>query len=148
MKLTEKQRDAAMQAITNAKKAHKTWVARADAILNGVTVEAEHNPMLPTQCAFGEWYYGAGQAFMALPDFRQIEEPHDALHTTYMKIFSHVTKEKPEPSLWGKFFGKGDSSKVDAEESKKLYEALHGYSNDVVYHLDVLKEKIANMAVA
>lgn len=148
MKLTETQRDTAIQAITLAKKAHKTWVARADAILNGVLIEAEHNPMLPTQCAFGEWYYGEGQLFMALPDFRQIEEPHDALHTTYMRIFTLVTKKPPELGLWGKLFGGKDHSQDDAKQSKQLYDELHSHSNTVVYHLDILKEKISNMPIS
>jgi hypothetical protein len=64
-----------------------------------------------------------------------------------MRIYSMVTKEKPEPSLWGKLFGSNDTKSSDQAESQKLYQELHGHSKDVVYYLDVLKEKIMTMAI-
>jgi len=45
--------------VHNARAAHKAWVARAEALVAGMPLEKEQVPMLPTECIFGQWYYGS-----------------------------------------------------------------------------------------
>lgn len=53
-------------------------------------------PVIHTDCAFGQWYYGDGQDLDSMNTFREIEEPHERLHEAYMRIFKAMSEEELE----------------------------------------------------
>ncbi len=132
--------------IHEAKRAHISWVSRAQALIMGLPLEQNQVPMHSTDCKFGKWYYGHGQVLHALPAFKAIEEPHMQLHETYMKIFKLLFGEQQEAksSFWDKLFGK--SATIDNEankaEAEELFKVLKGYSDQVVGQLDALEDQL------
>ncbi len=110
----------AIQEIRNAKKAHKAWVARAEALVEGLPVSKEQIPVLPTECEFGKWYYGEGQELQGIEAFQKLEAVHDELHRIYMEIFKLIFGE-PDLSLLDRLLGREPEIK---EEQRKKAEAL------------------------
>ena len=136
----------AVEQLRNARAAHKAWVARAEALIEGMNVDKEHIPMLPTDCVFGKWYYGSGQALRKLPAYKAMEKPHDNLHRTYMQIFK-LLFEEPDVSAWGKLFGKAKKAKAEQiKEAQVLFKRLQSTSDDVCEILESLEEQLITAA--
>jgi hypothetical protein len=139
----------AVEQLRNARAAHKAWVARAEALIEGMNVDKEHIPMLPTDCVFGKWYYGSGQALRKLPAYKSIEKSHDNLHRIYMQIFKLLFNE-PDISTWEKLFGKAKKAKkAKAEQVKEaqiLFKRLQSISDDVCDFLENLEEQLMTAA--
>ncbi len=76
--------------LRKAKSAHIRWRSYAQALVSGVPLDADRVPVIHTDCEFGRWYYGDGQALAPLTGFRDIAEPHEQLHAIYMEIFKHL----------------------------------------------------------
>ena len=141
MKLSE-----VVSNLHNARAAHKAWVARAEALVAGIPMDKEHVPMLPTDCIFGKWYYGSGQMLRRLPAYRALEEPHDALHRTYMHIFKLLFDE-PEVSSLGRLFGKAKKAKAEQlEQAKALLPQLKNQSEEVCDLLEKLEKQVSDAA--
>ncbi|MDQ7004572.1 MAG: CZB domain-containing protein [Ghiorsea sp.] len=141
MKLSE-----AVSQLHNARAAHKAWVARAEALIVGINVNKEHIPMLPTDCIFGQWYYGSGQMLRNLPAYHAIEKSHDDLHRIYMHIFKLLFDE-PDVSAWGGLFGQ--QAKVKAVQLKKaeaLLPRLQSISEEVCELLETLEKQLIETA--
>jgi len=128
--------------LNNARAAHKVWVARAEAMVEGMPIEKEQIPLLHTDCVFGKWYYGEGQAVRNLPAYATIEKPHQALHSTYFKIFKCLFDE-PDVSMFGKLLGKQKKAKdKQLTEAKTLIVHLRKQSDDICETLDTLEDQI------
>ena len=98
--------------------------------------------MLPTDCIFGKWYYGSGQALRKLPAYKAMEKPHDNLHRTYMQIFKLLFDE-PDVSAWGKLFGRTKKAKAEQiKEAQVLFKRLQSISDDVCDILETLEEQL------
>ena len=52
----------ALQQLRKAKTAHLKWRTYAQALVGGVSVEADKTPLAHTECEFGRWYLGPGRA--------------------------------------------------------------------------------------
>jgi len=136
----------AVEQLRNARAAHKAWVARAEALIEGMNVDKEHIPMLPTDCIFGKWYYGSGQMLRKLPAYQALEKPHDELHRTYMQIFKLLFDE-PDVSAWGKLFGRAKKAKTEQlKEAKALFKRLQSISDEVCDCLESLEEQLISVA--
>lgn len=83
-----------IQKLRKAKQSHKRWVSYASALIEGIPIEKDQVPINYTDCEFGSWYYGDGQALSGLREFKEIEDPHSQLHTLYMQIFALLFNEK------------------------------------------------------
>lgn len=131
-----------LQKINAAKRAHISWVMKADALIQGIPLEKEQVPINGTECIFGQWYYGEGQDLMSLKEFKAIEQPHFNLHHTYAKIF-RLLFEKEDHSLLSKFFGQNRRHEtIKVEQAKLLFPELKKHSEEVVKHLDILSARI------
>ena len=121
--------------LREARRAHLRWVSRARGLINGLGLDKESVPLMPTDCVFGDWYYGDGQALSTLPSFGQIEQPHNELHDLYMRIFKLLFTEEHH-SFFEKLFG----ASHEQEDREKLTEAKH-----LLVNLDAVSQKIVHL---
>ena len=141
MKISE-----AVEQLRNARTAHKSWVARAEALIAGMSVDKEHIPMMPTDCAFGKWYYGPGHMLRRLPAYKAMEKPHDELHRVYMNIFKLLFNE-PEVSMLGKMFGQSKKAKAEQlKQAEALFSKLQLISENVCDILEQLEAQLIQAA--
>ncbi len=130
----------------NARAAHKAWVAHAEALVAGMPLEKKQSPILPTDCTFGQWYYGPGQMLRRLPAYKALEKPHDKLHQTYMKIFK-LLFEEPDISALGRLFGQAKKAKAaHVKEAELLIPALRDLSDEVCGVLENLEIQVMSAA--
>ncbi len=128
--------------LREARKSHKRWVSYALALIQGIPVEKDQVPVIATDCAFGQWYYGMAQSLKNLPSFQAIEAPHTELHDIYMEIFNLLFNQKK-----GGFFSKlvGKSARID-EQNRKLakekYKQLDKVSKEILTRLESLEKEI------
>lgn len=76
-----------LNEINKAKNAHVLWFSNALALSLGTDPGESSVPKKHTECAFGKWYYGAGQENKDLESFKKIESIHKLLHDKYNEIF-------------------------------------------------------------
>lgn len=78
----------ALRRIRLAKSPHIRWRAYAQALVAGLDVREEHDPVHHKACGFGKWYYGEGLRELGhLEGYRDIDDTHALLHDVYRKIF-------------------------------------------------------------
>jgi len=131
--------------LRSAKAAHLRWKAHAHAMVEGLPLEEGQIPMIHTDCAFGKWYYGPGQSLSALRTYAALDEPHEQLHTTYMKIFKLLFGED-ERSMLGKLFGSRAKPDKNRAEAEMLMAKLSNISTDVVALLNRLEKEVLAMS--
>lgn len=132
----------AIQAVRDARKAHKAWVERAEALVRGLPLEKEQVPVLPTDCELGKWYYGEGQELQDLESFRALEPVHDELHHIYMEIFRLLFGE-PEISLLDRWLGREREVKErQRRQAEALLPRLRARSETIVHLLTQLEVDI------
>lgn len=104
----------------------------------------DHVPVLGTDCKFGKWYYGPGQALNSLPSYRKIEQPHIDLHDTYLKIFKLLFDEDSNASggLLSRLLGKKKSKDANIEQARTLFQELDALSKVILKHLDALEAEV------
>ncbi len=130
--------------LREARASHKRWVSYALALIQGIPVEKDQVPVIATDCAFGQWYYGMAQSLKSLPSFNAIEEPHTRLHDIYIEIFKLLFTEKEKKAgFFDKLLGK--RAKID-EQNRKLamekYKQLDQLSREIITRLETLEEEI------
>jgi len=131
--------------LRDAKKAHRRWVSNAQILMQGVPVKNDQIPLNETECGFGRWYYGEGQALRKYALYKAIEQPHTALHNTYLQIFNLLFRER-KVSLFGRLLGKkAEPSQAELEEAKRLFVLLNAESLKITSLLDELEELIMGM---
>jgi len=133
-----------IEQIRAAKRSHKAWVQRAEALVRGIAVEKEHIPLFSTDCEFGKWYYGAGQALRSLDSFRAIEPVHDELHRIYMDIFRLLFEEETEDPSWlDRLLGRSAKKKEEnLKKARELLLPLQAASEEIVSLLDRLERDL------
>ena len=134
--------------ITNAKQSHKRWVENARSLVAGIPLDKSQIPVNSTDCNFGQWYYGKGQALIKMVSFKDIEEQHDLLHQTYREIFVLLFgEEKKDSSFFSRLFG---SSQKSLDKNQKLAKdkvvILVEQSKMVLKKLDELERMIYAMS--
>ncbi len=135
-------RETVLLQIRKAKTAHLRWRAYAMALSSGYAVEEGQLPLKPTECQFGCWYHGAGQALKNLAEFQAIEAPHRRLHKIYSDIFQQLF-DQPEPSFLKKLLG-SSTSHTGAENIEARIEELTECSRAMLEHLEALERQIAS----
>ena len=136
----------AIEQLRAARAAHKAWVSRAEALVEGIPLEQNQVPMFPTDCAFGKWYYGPGQQLSKVAGFKEMETPHDALHKVYRKIFKLLIEE-PNSSALGRLFGKARKAKAkQVEQAAALLPELRDLSDQMTYLLENVENSLNNLA--
>lgn len=85
----------ALQHLRKAKTAHLKWRTYAQALAAGVGVEDGKAPVAHTECEFGLWYMGPGQALRKISHlYEDIEDPHRLLHEAYADIYQFAKAGK------------------------------------------------------
>lgn len=134
-----------LQTVRTAKRAHISWVMKADAIIHGLALEQNQVPLDGTECSFGQWYYGQGRTCAELPSFKALEKTHNDLHATYARIFSAIYG-KSDHSFLSELFGK--TKKVDQrklELARSLFPELKKHSDTMIKQLEILENDIINL---
>ncbi|MBN2894302.1 MAG: CZB domain-containing protein [Campylobacterales bacterium] len=138
-------RDETLLHLREAKKAHIKWVHRAKALTEGFPVEKDAIPMDSTDCAFGLWFYGEGQALGMLPNmdcFKEIELKHNALHDTYMKIFKIYFGEFNRSFLSKLFNLKKQISAVEQQAAADYFAQLKKISDELLVLIERLERRV------
>ncbi len=134
-----------LEKIRAAKRSHVTWVSRARSLIDGLPVDKEKIPVLPTDCIFGQWYYGDGKMLAKLPSFQAIEDPHNRLHEVYSSIFKLLFGDN-KPSFFAKVLGlKYKPKKDDLLKANELFNELQAWSDIIVGRLTKLEDQIKAM---
>ncbi len=123
-----------IEKIRKAKLGHKRWISYAKAIHMGIELDEGAVPVLETDCSFGKWYYGEGQALSELDSFTSIEKPHTTLHDIYMQLF----KAREKPVKRGLF-----TSAKKAEREKQ--EAIEMLMNRLIQVSEVLLDNLKTL---
>lgn len=134
--------------IRSAKQSHKRWVENAHSLIEGIPLDKSQVPVNSTDCQFGKWYYGDGQALKPMVNFREIEEHHDALHHTYREIFVLLFEEKEKSiSLFSRLFGRSHKSPVKNQKlAREKFNLLEQQSKTIIQKLDELGNMISGMS--
>jgi len=139
------QKKKLIRRLREAKKAHRRWVSNAQILMQGIPVQNDQLPLNDTECGFGQWYYGDGQALRGYEVFRAIEAPHQRLHGLYLDIF-HLLFRKRKTSLLGKLLGRSAKpSTQELDQARQLFAQLNAESLRIMELLDRLEELIAGM---
>jgi len=135
--------DSVKEHLESARVAHLRWVARAEGLVNGLPLDKGQVPVLPTDCAFGEWYNGEGRALRSMSSFSGLEVPHANVHYTYQQIFKLLYGED-DRSLLGKWFGsKKEYHKERLEEAADLLPRLRADSKVLLQGLELLEREVS-----
>lgn len=123
--------------------AHIQWRSYAQGLLAGLPLEQEKVPVLHTDCRFGQWYYGDGQALAHLPTYQAIEGPHDTLHAIYACIVETLFGERGRPGFLARLFGRTKSADARRQaDAEALMDKLIGVSETLLAALDLLEKEI------
>lgn len=134
-----------LERLRNARSAHKAWVSRAEAMVEGIPLEENQVPMFPTECVFGQWYYGDGQQLKRLAGFRELEQPHEELHKVYMRIFK-LLYDEPDTSTFGRLLGKARRAKQkQVEEAAALIPQLRALSDQMTTILEQMEDRLTTL---
>ncbi len=134
-----------LHKLHQAKRDHLAWVGRAELLAQGIEVSKELIPVLHTDCRFGHWYFGEGQALTVFPEFREIDEAHRALHQSYTEIFKLIT-ETENPSLFSRLVGKARRQQKQNEPViKSKLQKLESESHRVLQRLEALEGRLREM---
>lgn len=133
-----------IQELRSAKQGHVRWVRYASALIEGLEMLKDHVPVLGTDCKFGKWYYGPGQALNSLPSYRKIEKPHIELHETYLEIFKLLFDDSGSASsgLFSRLLGKKKSKDANVQQARRLFQELDATSKVILKHLDALEAEV------
>ena len=127
-----------IQQLRAARAAHKAWVVRAEALVNGLPVDKKQIPVDATECGFGRWYYGAGSRLKGFSVFDKIEPTHNDLHSVYMNIFKLLSEEA---TGMNKLFGQGKKlKKANHLQAEMQLASLHSYYDTIIELLEVLEK--------
>ncbi len=142
---TSLDRNRLIRRLREAKKAHRRWVSNAQILMQGIPVRNDQLPLNETECGFGQWYYGDGQALREYEVFRAIEAPHRRLHALYLDIFHLLFRER-KVSLLGRLLGrKATPTQEELEQARALFADLNRESLRIMDLLDELEAVIAGM---
>lgn len=135
--------DTVLEHIESARLAHLRWVARAEALVEGLPLDKNQVPVLPTDCIFGQWYYGDGHKLRGMNSYAALEDPHRALHYTYQAIFRLLYGED-DRSMLSKLFGSKKSWQDERrEEAEELLPRLRSESKVLLQALDLLEREVS-----
>ncbi|MEA3523195.1 MAG: CZB domain-containing protein [Campylobacterota bacterium] len=141
-------KEETLAQLRNAKKAHIKWVHRARALTEGLPVEKDAIPMDSTECLFGQWFYGDGQALGVMPGmdcFKEIERKHNELHDAYLKIFKIYFGEMNR-SFFSKIFNlKKKISHNEHEIALDYFGNLKAISEELLEQIEKLERRINAM---
>ena len=124
-----------------AKAAHIKWRSYAQALVAGLPLDEGQVPVVHTDCAFGKWYYGAGQRLSSLPAFNAIGIPHERLHAIYMEIFK-LLFETEETGFFSKLIGASKRQNQKSDRIDVLLGSLLDMSKTLLDAIELLERDL------
>jgi hypothetical protein len=89
--------------LNTARISHIAWVDKAQSLVYGSTsISKNQLPLEATNCNFGRWFFKTGQILFCIMSeklVKSVEEKHEELHNSYLKIFQIYFEQKQESSL-------------------------------------------------
>lgn len=134
-----------LSQLRRAKSAHLQWRSYAQALIVGIPVTPEQVPMLHTDCRFGQWYYGPGQALASLGAFAAIEGPHERLHRVYRNIFKRLFGEEHGEAYRDKVGDRAGLTPELRREMEGLMGDLVRASGELLQPLAALEREVMEM---
>lgn len=139
-------RTEAIEMLRIARTAHMQWMARAKALVAGVSLNKDLVPVMHTDCKFGQWYYGPGKLLNFLKSYQDIEVTHAELHSVYRDIFDLIYGVE-ESSLMKKLFSVDRGHKQEnLLKAKELIPRLVKISKEMLLLLDYLERDLIQMS--
>jgi methyl-accepting chemotaxis protein len=112
--------------LQRAMAAHLGWKAKVRGFLDGKGSLDERVAFNHTECGFGKWYTQVGLVeFADMPEMRQIEQPHKALH----ELIRHIHELK---------------QRGDVQAAEQEYERVGPLSEQIVELMRGIEQKMAN----
>ncbi len=110
--------------LNRAKVSHLTWKGKLRSFLDGHHTIDEKVAFSHHDCAFGKWYDTIGLKELShVPEIRQLEQPHKALHDTIKQIVQ--AKQN------------GDSNRAES-----LYKQVEPLSDNIVRLIEQIQKKV------
>ncbi len=122
--------------LEEARIAHIQWVARAEALIQGVPLNQDAVPLVDTDCAFGQWYYGEGRILRHLPHYKLLHEYHQQVHRIYMDIFTLLYQESDKKNFLQWIGVQQASSDNTRQQARALLPKLKQASQELLMVLD------------
>lgn len=142
------QKEAVLERLAAAKKAHIKWVNRAKSLVEGLPIDKDAIPMDSTECQFGTWFYSDGQKLNMLTNMDcmgTIETLHTQLHDTYLKIFKLYFGEDKR-SFFSKLFNtKSKIGEMEKEMARDYFGHLEGISKKLLEEIGKLERRLYAM---
>jgi len=132
----------AVQQLRSAKRAHLSWVMKANALIQGIPLDKEQVPVKSTECKFGQWYHSVANDLIFVPGFHEIEQPHDKLHSIYQDIFTLLIPEEKKGVIARLLGSQPEVSEKNKEKAKLLFQSLKEQSDRVIEYLDKMEQEI------
>ena len=132
-----------IQQLRAAKAAHIQWRAYAQAIVGGFSVDQNHVPVIHTNCKFGQWYYGKGQALSNLSGYGAIDGPHAMIHQIYMEIFKLMFGEVKRG--WNIFASKEKIREKNKKKAEELMQNLLTVSETLLEAINMLEQEVVSL---
>ncbi len=127
-----------LKQLADAKIGHKKWMSYVQILIALGDIQSANAeiPVNYTMCDFGVWYYGHGQLLNEYDRFDEIEEIHQEVHDTYLKIYNlykNPLKGSLLKSLKKAEFNRQENAEklaiVLKQHSKTLFEILNDMSD-------------------
>jgi len=139
------EKKAVINQLRKAKSAHIRWRSYAQALVSGIPMDEGKVPVIHTDCEFGRWYFGEGQALSNIHGFKAIAAPHERLHAVYMEIFKQLFEED-DITLFARLIGR----KAKTQESRRLavqnlLDELLSISEKLLENIEELEQAVAVM---
>lgn len=131
--------------LRTAKSAHIEWRSYAQALIAGIPVKDDKVPVIHTECKFGQWYYGAGQAISTLSAYRAIETPHEMLHKIYMEIYKLLHAEDDRSALQKMLQSSKKLKQKNQADAEDLMKNLLSVSGTLLESINLLEREIMDM---
>lgn len=136
----------AIKQIRAARRAHLSWVMKANALIQGIPLDEDQVPVSSKNCKFGRWYHAAGQDFRKITGFNEINGPHEELHAIYHQIFNLLIPEEQSGLIQKLLGSKPKVSDKNLKKARELFQSLKSQSEKVVEKLDFLEQNIEKEA--
>lgn len=141
-------KEKTLEAIQNARDAHKSQMDKIKSLLAGEKVK-DPTAVEKTQCAFGKWLYDEENNLPRLLGslfYTKVEVHHAKWHTEYIRLFQIFFKdEEKKKGFFAKFLGEPKINDMDIDKAKLYYSELEVTTGELLKMLDSCERKVNAM---
>ena len=127
-----------IQQLRDGRAAHKAWLVRAEALVNGLQVGDTQAPITASECEFGNWLQAESERLNGFSVFSQIEQKHKDFHQVYSKVYKLIFTK---PKGMSKLFGQDKKTKSSNQlKASLLLPTLQGHYDLMMKLLETLEK--------